>query len=131
MYNSTFQAGASRQHKHMHVIPYRRYPDSQQFPDRFKPGRIPFEYWLRRPSNDDKVSSHREYLLDIYETLFNQSRESQGADLTHDRPHPHNTMMTREWMMAVIPRRSNNFERGDGERYWNDGNRVTYERGAV
>jgi len=37
MYNCTSKAGASRQHKHMHIIPYRRYPDSGLFGQRVSP----------------------------------------------------------------------------------------------
>lgn len=110
IYNCGPIAGASRNHKHVQVLPR----PAHLFPDdpNFDPGVIPFQYVLRclrdldfgDPECPSKLSeNYRELLAEA------KDRVEKPADANNDGYFPHNVAVVREWMI-VIPRRSNNFE---------------------
>jgi ATP adenylyltransferase/5',5'''-P-1,P-4-tetraphosphate phosphorylase II len=118
MYNCTLAAGASREHKHMHIIPR---PGSHQkdeggfrlFPDCESPDQrvAPFRYFKRDLYGSDlekPISSKA--LLKIYLDLLAQTRTALG--ISNESPEsicPHNVVLVKEWIV-VVPRRSNDFK---------------------
>lgn len=107
MFNCGGEAGCSRQHKHMQVIPcsegFTLFPDQEGL----NPKDIPFKHYIRRLdqekdySTDGKSSS----LLEMYENLCKEARVAwQASGAAPTTYFPHNMMLTKRWMM-VVPRR--------------------------
>lgn len=118
MFNCTPTAGASRAHKHMHIIPR---PGSHSgedggfhlFLDCKSPGQkdASFRYfhWDLQDSHLEKPISSKT-LLEIYLDLLTQAR--CALDIPDDGPQsicPHNVILVKEWIV-VVPRRTNNFK---------------------
>ncbi|KAL5336170.1 ATP adenylyltransferase-domain-containing protein [Aspergillus crustosus] len=103
IFNGGRAAGASRQHKHLQVLPRppKLFPDSQ---DARKA--VPYRYCLRylhgielqRPEGYAKLSG-------VYTELLAEAKESLGDNIPDDGYVPHNVALTREWII-VIPRRN-------------------------
>ncbi|GIJ86415.1 hypothetical protein Asppvi_005303 [Aspergillus pseudoviridinutans] len=110
IYNCGPIAGASRNHKHVQILPR----PAHLFPDdpNSDPGVTPFHYVLRclrgldfeNPDCPSKLS-------EVYQELLAEAKErlGQSASTNTEGYFPHNVVLVREWMI-VIPRRSNNFE---------------------
>ncbi|KIW89483.1 uncharacterized protein Z519_09639 [Cladophialophora bantiana CBS 173.52] len=103
MFNCGNEAGCSRLHKHMQVIPcldgFTLFPDVEGL----DPESVPFRYFIRRiePGTDGALDS----LLPIYERLRNEAYEAWQAYTGDTLDYfPHNMMLTKRWMM-VVPRR--------------------------
>ncbi|KAF2835312.1 putative phosphorylase [Patellaria atrata CBS 101060] len=108
MFNCTVVAGASRDHKHLHIIPM---PDPKSgfcfFPDtdQVKPENVPFRYSLKYFSeqHSEKTITASD-LFEVYEGLLKQTRELLGL-LDENPICSHNVMLTKEWIIS-IPRRN-------------------------
>ncbi|KAJ5232059.1 hypothetical protein N7468_005015 [Penicillium chermesinum] len=110
-YNCTFRAGASRQHKHLQIVPapgaseeyaagYRFFPDYEGV----GPGaewRAPFTYFLVRWEG---ARLDADFLLEKYLGLLQKARVALGVAV-EEQEIPHNFVLTKRWMM-VIPRRA-------------------------
>ncbi|GIJ99627.1 hypothetical protein Aspvir_003628 [Aspergillus viridinutans] len=110
IYNCGPIAGASRNHKHMQILPR----PAHLFPDdpNFDPGVIPFQYVLRYLHDlDFENQDCPSKLCEVYQELLAEAKErlGQSASTNTEGYFPHNVVLAREWMI-VIPRRSNNFE---------------------
>ncbi|KAF4212018.1 hypothetical protein CNMCM8980_010011 [Aspergillus fumigatiaffinis] len=110
IYNCGPIAGASRNHKHVQILPR----PAHLFPDdpNFDPELIPFQYGLRSlrgPDFDNADCPSR--LYEIYQELLAESkaRLENSPGTNNEGYFPHNVALVREWII-VIPRRSNNFE---------------------
>lgn len=102
MFNCCAMAGASREHKHMHILPLEDDSQPAGMPSLEK--RIetfPFQSF-RSPVE----SSDPEELVRVYNTLFANTRKALG--LSAGVVCPHNVILTQEWLM-LIPRQSNDF----------------------
>lgn len=109
IYNCGPIAGASRNHKHVQILPR----PAHLFPDdpNFDPEVIPFQYVLRclRDLNFENPDCSSK-LPEIYHELLAEAKEGlKSLGTNNDGYFPHNVALVREWMI-VIPRRSNNFE---------------------
>ncbi|OAG38800.1 hypothetical protein AYO21_06995 [Fonsecaea monophora] len=103
MFNCGNEAGCSRLHKHMQVIPcsdgLTLFPDLEAL----NPENIPFRYFIQplQPEAESTLDS----LLPVYERLRNEAytvwQRCSGDTLSY---FPHNMMLTKRWMM-VVPRR--------------------------
>src|SRR5262249_16767501 len=98
--NCTEEAGSSRRHKHMQIIP-RPENGPPLFPGRANTASLPapFLYFVRQ-INDEFVPIQS--LVEMYVSLLAQAKESLGIS-GDTRPCPHNVVLVKEWMM-VIPR---------------------------
>ncbi|PKX97802.1 putative phosphorylase [Aspergillus novofumigatus IBT 16806] len=110
IYNCGSIAGASRNHKHVQILPR----PADLFPDdpNFDPEVIPFQYGLRSLRGLDFGSPDCPLKLsEIYQELLAEAKERPGdsLDANNEGYFPHNVALVREWII-VIPRRSNNFE---------------------
>ncbi|OCK75510.1 hypothetical protein K432DRAFT_429370 [Lepidopterella palustris CBS 459.81] len=121
IFNCCSQAGASREHKHLQILPRVGdfFPDDRDFDMK----NIPFKYFLHYlefPSSTP--SSHTSplssvftdpkgphYLQALYDTLLGYARSSLRIVGEKEAICPHNVVLTKEWLL-VIPRRSNNFK---------------------
>lgn len=107
IFNCGHEAGCSRLHKHMQVIPY---PDTTTlFPDRqsLDPGDIPFKYYVKRfdDRQDSPAAKLSGALIENYENLCEVAYEAWQASTTGFLTYfPHNVVLTKGWIM-VIPRR--------------------------
>ncbi|KAI9685144.1 MAG: hypothetical protein M1822_004731 [Bathelium mastoideum] len=109
IYNCTSISGASKRHKHLHILPRPEYlfPDDRQF----DPKNIPFKYFLRY-LDDGLIDSPdgSQVLSRIYEDLLAAAK--QALDLYHEDVQdscPHNVVLTKDWLI-VISRRSSTFK---------------------
>ena len=100
-YNCGLAAGASRQHKHIQILPR----PGPMFPDKpdFDRSMIPFRFFLRYLEDVDQKPGQ---LAHIYSELLAQARVV--LNIPNDEDCPHNMVLVREWIL-VIPRRSNDF----------------------
>lgn len=109
-YNCTFLAGASRQHKHVQIVPapgsseeyaagYRFFPDYEG-PD-VEAWEPPFIYFLHR---FEKAKPDAAYLLAKYVELLQKARVALKLPADEEQV-PHNFILTKRWMM-IIPRRA-------------------------
>ncbi|CRG86955.1 phosphorylase, putative [Talaromyces islandicus] len=103
MFNCSAMAGASREHKHMHILPLE---DESSDPTEMPPletriEKLPFQSFRSPVEGDDP-----DQLVRVYNKLLVNTREALG--LTPGVICPHNVILTQEWIM-LIPRQSNNF----------------------
>ncbi|RLM00064.1 hypothetical protein CFD26_103818 [Aspergillus turcosus] len=107
IYNCGPIAGASRNHKHVQILPR----PAHLFPDdpNFDPEVIPFQYVLRCLRDlDFETPDCPSTLSEAYQELLGESKESLKSPGTNNEGYfQHNVALVREWMI-VIPRRSNN-----------------------
>ncbi|KAL4870017.1 hypothetical protein BDV12DRAFT_166885 [Aspergillus spectabilis] len=103
IYNGGSTAGASRQHKHLQVLPRppRLFPDQKS-----KSKAVPYQYFLRY-LHDIELQCPEGYakLSEIYTELLAEAKQSLGDNLEDDSYIPHNVALTRDWII-VIPRRN-------------------------
>ncbi|KAF2136614.1 uncharacterized protein K452DRAFT_237249 [Aplosporella prunicola CBS 121167] len=107
MYNCGAKSGASRQHKHIHVLPR----PSHLFPDdrNFDPAKIPFLYLLQYL--DKGIIGSRDgpqVLLQTYQDLLGRAKQA-SSNCSEDAEYAHNIVLTNEWLI-VIPRSRAIFE---------------------
>ncbi|KAF7122231.1 hypothetical protein CNMCM5793_000188 [Aspergillus hiratsukae] len=109
IYNCGSIAGASRNHKHVQILPRpaHLFLDDPNFDTEV----IPFQYVLRCLRDVDfEDPDCTSKLSEIYQQLLGEAKENLKSLGTNNDGHfPHNVALVREWMI-VIPRRSNNFE---------------------
>ncbi|OCT52931.1 putative phosphorylase [Cladophialophora carrionii] len=108
MFNCGNEAGCSRLHKHMQVIPYST--DVTLFPDQagLNPMDIPFKYFIRPIDSSIHASPGR--LHAIYCSLHGEALQAwQSCTETTLEYFPHNVMLTKRWIM-VVPRRRAAFQ---------------------
>ncbi|GAQ09949.1 hypothetical protein ALT_7270 [Aspergillus lentulus] len=110
IYNCGPIAGASRNHKHVQILPR----PAHLFPDdpNFDPEVIPFQYGLRYLRDlDFEDPNYPSKLSEIYQELLAEAKKRTGnsPDANNGGYFPHNVALVRDWII-VIPRRSNNFE---------------------
>ncbi|EAW17314.1 putative phosphorylase [Aspergillus fischeri NRRL 181] len=110
IYNCGPIAGASRNHKHVQILPR----PAHLFPDdpNFDPEVIPFQYGLRYLGGPDfENPDYPSKLSESYQELLAEAKASpaNSSDSNNEGYFPHNVALVREWII-VIPRRSNNFE---------------------
>jgi ATP adenylyltransferase len=111
IYNCSPEAGASREHKHLQILPrpVRLFPDIPDFVTEI----IPYRYFLRYLSDIDlKDPSSYTKLFEIYRLLLAEAKEKTPREGFRDNDpnyFSHNVALVAEWII-VIPRRSNNFE---------------------
>ncbi|PYI16469.1 hypothetical protein BO99DRAFT_390664 [Aspergillus violaceofuscus CBS 115571] len=114
MFNCGRTAGASRQHKHMHIIPWKsvnggnKTPGSTILPNNPAPrsSDIPFAHFrvpLSPSSFQDRAYS--ESVLDAYLGLLAEMRSAlgDGGEGDGEGNIPHNVILVEDWIM-VIPR---------------------------
>lgn len=111
MYNCTPAAGASREHKHVHVIirpesdqhtvdRFRMFPDDETLESK----NIPFKYFIERfrlAGTEQKAAGV--VLKRKYDMLLNKTRVALGITNSEDIC-PHHMILVNEWML-LIPRR--------------------------
>jgi len=107
IFNCGREAGCSRLHKHMQVIPYAE--KLTLFPDRqpLDPGDVPFKYYIERldDQQDSPAANFSRALIEKYENLCGVAHEAWQASTTGLLAYfPHNVVLTKRWIM-VIPRR--------------------------
>ncbi|KAH1901033.1 hypothetical protein KXV57_008224 [Aspergillus fumigatus] len=110
IYNCGPIAGASRNHKHVQILPR----PAHLFPDdpNCDPEWIPFRYGLRYLGGPDfEDPEYPSQLSASYQELLAEAKGSPGssADSNNAGYFPHNVALVREWII-VIPRCSNNFK---------------------
>jgi ATP adenylyltransferase/5',5'''-P-1,P-4-tetraphosphate phosphorylase II len=108
MFNCGSEAGCSRLHKHLQVIPCSE--DFPLFPDQdeLDPSEVPFQYFIHRVDSTKEETA--EDMLATYEDLRQQAFQAwQSAMGTTKDYFPHNMMLTKRWMM-VVPRRRSAFQ---------------------
>ncbi|KAI9698519.1 MAG: hypothetical protein M1836_004100 [Candelina mexicana] len=106
MYNSGREAGCSRFHKHMQILPRPSVASFPLFPDRppEDPVNVPYIYELiRHPPSPSSSSNTLSQIFTSYISSLNHFRALLGIRC-EDQPVPHNVLMTQEWTV-VIPRR--------------------------
>jgi ATP adenylyltransferase len=104
MFNCGNEAGCSRLHKHMQVIPCSK--DLTLFPDQdgLEPADVPFKYFVRRIDSSTQALPDR--LHAMYHSLHREALQAwQSFSKTTTLEYfPHNVMLTKRWIM-VVPRR--------------------------
>ncbi|CEL01488.1 hypothetical protein ASPCAL01070 [Aspergillus calidoustus] len=108
IYNGGPVAGASRQHKHLQVLPRppRLFPDERGFDEKS----VPFRYFLRYLDGVDiGASDGYEKVFEAYTTLLVEAKRALGVDSDSEEYFPHNVALAKEWII-VIPRQSADFE---------------------
>ncbi|KAL4925926.1 putative phosphorylase [Aspergillus undulatus] len=108
IYNCGPKGGASRQHKHLQVLP--RPP--RLFLDRESGSmNVPYRYFVRYLHEIDLESSEgQKRLSQIYAELLAEAKQSIEAEFEEpDGYIGHNVALTKEWII-VIPRRHINFD---------------------
>lgn len=110
IYNCCPTAGASRQHKHLQILPR----PSGLFPDcpKFDRQAIPYRYFLQYlPGIDFSSQQGHMRLFEIYQTLLAEGKGTLGEppDGHHGSHFPHNVVLVGEWIV-VIPRQTHHFE---------------------
>lgn len=115
-FNCTAAAGASREHKHLQVLPApgacEGYPEGFRFfPDCDKSsedGELLFTHFVQKfDALPDGHAKDSEGLLDIYARLLQRARQALGVGPSDDSC-PHNFILTKRWM-TVIPRRTDKY----------------------
>ncbi|KAK7885373.1 hypothetical protein LTR67_010551 [Exophiala xenobiotica] len=105
MFNCGNEAGCSRLHKHMQVIPCSG--GFTLFPDRDNNKvKVPFTHFLRRIQNGGKLSTVQGAisLVEVYQELLEAAFSGKKHSNNHAvQYHPHNVVLTKRWLM-VIPR---------------------------
>ncbi|KAJ0418192.1 ATP adenylyltransferase-domain-containing protein [Aspergillus carlsbadensis] len=108
IYNCGPVAGASRQHKHLQVLPRppRLFPDERGFDGKS----VPFRYFLRYFDGLD-IGGSGEYVkvFVAYIVLLLAAKEALGIDPESNEYFPHNVALAKEWII-VIPRQSTDVE---------------------
>ncbi|KAL2811207.1 ATP adenylyltransferase-domain-containing protein [Aspergillus granulosus] len=102
IYNCGPVAGASRQHKHLQVLPRppRLFPDERGF----ESSSVPFRYFLQYLDGVDiGTSDGHEKLFEIYKRLLVEAKQAVGIDPESKDHFPHNVALVKEWII-VIPR---------------------------
>jgi ATP adenylyltransferase/5',5'''-P-1,P-4-tetraphosphate phosphorylase II len=106
IFNCGPEAGCSRIHKHMQVIP--RPTDFTLFPDKegLDLSAVPFKYYIKRLSGQGKTSANLPYsLLETYKSLCTEARAAwQSSAKGKSEYLPHNMVLTKRWIL-VLPRR--------------------------
>ncbi|KAL4761945.1 putative phosphorylase [Aspergillus foveolatus] len=108
IYNCGPTGGASRQHKHLQVLP--RPP--RLFPDVESDNRaVPYKYFLRYLHDIELGSPEgQRKLFEVYRELLAEAKQSLRGYLEDNGNYiPHNVALVREWII-VIPRRNAAFE---------------------
>ncbi|EXJ60268.1 hypothetical protein A1O7_04420 [Cladophialophora yegresii CBS 114405] len=108
MYNCGSEAGCSRLHKHLQVIPCSN--GLTMFPEQhgLDPMDIPFKYFIRPIDSSTHASPGR--LHAMYQTLHGEAQQAwQSCTETTLEYFPHNVMLTKRWIM-VVPRRRAAFQ---------------------
>ncbi|EED19030.1 phosphorylase, putative [Talaromyces stipitatus ATCC 10500] len=101
MFSCSAMAGASREHKHMHILPYEDKNECTGIPSvEAQLSSFPFKYYWSR------VDFSEGNLLQIYYRLLADAR--LALNLAQSATCPHNVILTQYWLMVVL-RRSNNF----------------------
>ncbi|KAL4916934.1 hypothetical protein BDW62DRAFT_93805 [Aspergillus aurantiobrunneus] len=108
IYNCGPKGGASRQHKHLQVLPRppRLFIDNQSHSKA-----VPFRYFVRYLHDVELESSqgHRK-LFELYNDLLAEAKQSLAEYVEDNGGYiPHNAAFTREWII-VIPRRNIDLE---------------------
>ncbi|KAL6239221.1 hypothetical protein BDW75DRAFT_153895 [Aspergillus navahoensis] len=108
IYNCGPRGGASRQHKHLQVLPRppRLFPDDQS-----ENRAVPYKYFLRYLHGSEFESLEgQKKLFEVYRDLLAMAKQSLGENLEDNGDYiPHNVALVREWII-VIPRRNAAFE---------------------
>ncbi|KAL4997714.1 ATP adenylyltransferase-domain-containing protein [Aspergillus recurvatus] len=108
IYNCGPRGGASRQHKHLQVLPRppRLFLDGQS-----ENGAVPYRYFLRYLHGIELGSPEgQKKLFEIYRDLLAETKQLLGENLEDNADYiPHNVALVREWII-VIPRRNAAFE---------------------
>ncbi|KAL4818992.1 ATP adenylyltransferase-domain-containing protein [Aspergillus spinulosporus] len=108
IYNCGPTGGASRQHKHLQVLP--RPP--RLFPDDQSGNRaVPYKYFLRHLHGIELGSPDgQRQLFEVYMDLLTESKQCLRGFLEDNGNYiPHNIALVREWIL-IIPRRNAAFE---------------------
>lgn len=99
MYNCTTEAGCSRRHKHLQILP-KPTGGMQLWPDTLPPGQeanVPYRSFLLWIPTDATAS----VVYDFYRASMGACRRALGRGT--DDGCPHNVILTTEWIL-VIPR---------------------------
>ncbi|KAL2835600.1 ATP adenylyltransferase-domain-containing protein [Aspergillus pseudoustus] len=102
IYNCGPVGGASRQHKHLQVLPRppRLFPDERGFDSK----NVPFRYFLRYLDGlDIGASDGHVKLFDVYKSLLAEAKQALGIDPESEDYFPHNVALVKEWII-VVPR---------------------------
>jgi ATP adenylyltransferase/5',5'''-P-1,P-4-tetraphosphate phosphorylase II len=112
IYNCGQEAGCSRYHKHMQILPR---PDAKDgfsfFPDaKDRNVAVPYVHFIHYfDSEKTKTAVDGKLLYALYAKFLHQSRLALGIDEDDVETHcPHNVVLVKEWMV-VIPRRKGNY----------------------
>lgn len=106
IFNCGTEAGCSRLHKHMQVIPrptgFTLFPDKEDLDS----SATPFMYYIKRLDSQGKTSSDLPYsLLETYKRLCTEAQAAWQSSVSETSEYfPHNMVLTQRWIM-VIPRR--------------------------
>jgi ATP adenylyltransferase/5',5'''-P-1,P-4-tetraphosphate phosphorylase II len=106
MFNCGTEAGCSRFHKHMQVIPrpteFTLFPDKEGLDSRA----VPFMYYIKRLGGQGKTSADLSYsLLETYKSLCTEAQAAWQSSIEGTSEYfPHNMVLTQRWIM-VFPRR--------------------------
>ena len=117
MYNCTKEAGCSRYHKHMQIVPKPEVAESKPtgfrlFPDvKDREVQVPYEYFLRY---FDCVGQGRsidgELIFSVYSDLLRDCRKASGiGEDDSTQLCPYNIVLVKEWII-MIPRRRGCFK---------------------
>jgi ATP adenylyltransferase/5',5'''-P-1,P-4-tetraphosphate phosphorylase II len=115
LFNCTRNAGCSRNHKHVQIIPRPTESSFRLFPDRNDDENevaVPYVYFLHRFKSEELQAepSTTEHIYSVYISLLDKARECLGISLADvNAAVPHNAILVKDWIM-VIPRRSGNFK---------------------
>jgi ATP adenylyltransferase len=108
IYNCGPVGGASRQHKHLQVLPRppRLFPDERGFDEKS----VPFRYFLRYLDGVDiGASDGYAKVFEAYTALLVEAKQALGIDPASEEYFPHNVALVKEWII-VIPRQSADVE---------------------
>lgn len=111
MYNCTENAGCSRLHKHIQIIPKPEASGSEFrfFPDiSYSEASIPYVHFVHRFPADGTVDSLS--ILNVYLDLLKSCRRVLGIREDDKKSLcPHNVILVKEWV-AIIPRRQGSYQ---------------------
>ncbi|KAL3447601.1 ATP adenylyltransferase-domain-containing protein [Aspergillus insuetus] len=108
IYNCGPVGGASRQHKHLQVLPRpsRLFPDERGFVEKS----VPFRHSLRYLDGVDiGASDGYAKVFEAYTALLAEAKQALGIDPESKDYFPHNVALVKEWII-VIPRQSADVE---------------------
>jgi len=109
MYNCGQEAGCSRHHKHMQMLPRPNPKDGFSFfPDVKDPNVVvPYVHFIHYFDPEKPVDG--KMLYDLYANFMHQTRLALGMAEDDLETHcPHNVVLVKEWMI-VIPRRKGKY----------------------